>query len=141
MRAKTKVATATTIHPLYILLAALTLLMLLPMAARADGKSQIVTAWTHADLAGKATALDGVHMHLHHALNCLVGASGAGYDGKQMNPCANAGNGAIPDAKDAATKTALEAAAKEAEAGIVETDLAKAQADANGVAAKLKALE
>ncbi|HEY4124775.1 MAG TPA: hypothetical protein VGM36_09185, partial [Rhizomicrobium sp.] len=73
-------------------------------ASAADVKSEIVTAETHAGLAAKATTLDGVHMHLHHALNCLAGPNGAGYDAKQMNPCANSGNGAIADTTDAAKK-------------------------------------
>ncbi|MBI3676673.1 MAG: hypothetical protein HY243_08660 [Proteobacteria bacterium] len=41
--------------------------------ANADAKSEVVTAWTHADLASKAGDLSGVTMHLHHVLNCLVG--------------------------------------------------------------------
>ena len=45
--------------------------------------------------------MPGVQAHLHHTLNCLVGPGGDGFDAKQMNPCAQAGNGAIPDAKDA----------------------------------------
>jgi hypothetical protein len=126
--------------PIYFL-AALSLLALLPMAARADMHGELVTATTHADLAGQAANIDGVHAHLHHALNCLVGANGSGYDAKQMNPCANAGNGVIPDTTDAAKKTALQAAAKKAEAGIAETDLAKAKADATATAAALKALQ
>jgi len=127
-------------NPVYFI-AALSLLALIPMAARADMHGELVTATTHADLAGQAANIDGVHMHLHHALNCLVGAKGSGFDAAQMNPCANAGNGVIPDTTDAAKKTALEAAVKKAEAGIAETDLAKAKADATATAAALKALQ
>jgi hypothetical protein len=131
---------AIALKPVYFL-AALSLLALIPMAARADMHGELVTATTHADLAGQAANIDGVHMHLHHALNCLVGANGAGYDAAQMNPCANAGNGVIPDTTDAAKKKALQSAAKKAEAGIAETDLAKAKADATATAAALKALQ
>ena len=95
--------------------------------AKADAKSEVVTAWTHADLAAKATDLAGITMHLHHTLNCLVGPNGNGFDAKQINPCANAGAGAIPDAKSAATKKSLGAAADEARAGIATTDFAIAQ--------------
>ena len=109
--------------------------------ALADVKSEIVTAETHAGLAAKATALDGVHMHLHHAVNCLVGANGKGFDAKQLNPCAHNGNGAIPDTADAAKKARLQAAVDKAESGIAATDLATAQKAATDTEAMLKAEE
>ena len=110
-------------------------------ASAADVKGEIVTAETHAGLAAKASDLDGVHMHLHHTLNCLVGPNGAGFDAKQMNPCANSGSGAIPDTPDAAKKKSLQAAADKAKDGIAQTNIATAQKDANDVAAMLKAGE
>ena len=110
-------------------------------ASAADVKGEIVTAETHAGLAAKASDLDGVHMHLHHTLNCLVGPNGAGFDAKQMNPCANSGSGAIPDTTDAAKKKSLQAAADKAKDGIAQTNIATAQKDANDVAAMLKADE
>ena len=79
-------------------------------------------AETHAGLAAKAGSLDGVHQHLHHALNCLVGPAGNGFDAKEMNPCANAGNGAIPDTTDAAKKTALQSAADQLSTSIAEKE-------------------
>jgi len=112
--------------------------LLLPVAALADAHSEIVNAETHAGLAAKGTDLAAVHMHLHHTLNCLVGPSGAGFDAKEINPCANAGSGAIPDAAGTAKKKTLEAAAAEARAGIAEAVLAKAQQDATKIAALLK---
>lgn len=140
MRAK---ATAAVIRPATAIafLAALSLAVLIPLKARADAHGELVTAMTHADLAGKAADIDGVHMHLHHALNCLAGPGGAGYDAKQMNPCANAGKGAIPDATDAAKKKALEDAAKSLTAGIAETDIAKAKADAASAASKIMSVQ
>src|SRR5579863_5167477 len=75
--------------------------LLLPTAAFADAAQEIATAQTHAGLAAKAPAIDGIHMHMHHALNCLVGPKGDGFDASNMNPCAAQGNGAIPDASDA----------------------------------------
>lgn len=116
-------------------------LSLIAVQASADVKSEIVNAETHAGLAAKATAIDGVHMHLHHALNCLVGPSGTGYDAKQMNPCAHSGNGAIPDTTDAAKKKSLQAAADKAASGIAETDMAAAQKAATDTEAMLKPLE
>lgn len=136
MRIKTKTAA---IHPLWFL-GALALAALIPFRAHADAHSEIVTASTHAELAGSATDINGVHMHLHHALNCLAGVGGDGYDKTQMDPCANAGKGAIPDAGNDATKTALIKAASMAKTGIAEADLAKAQADAKATAAALKAV-
>lgn len=124
-----------------ILALASALSLIAAQAYAADVKSEIVNAETHAGLAAKATAIDGVHMHLHHALNCLVGPSGTGFDAKQMNPCANSGNGAIPDTTDAAKKKSLQSAADKAASGIAATDLAAAQKDASDTAAILKPLE
>ncbi len=118
------------------------LLAFVPLSAHAaDVHGEIVTAATHAGLAAQGADLDTVHMHLHHTLNCLVGPGGAGFDVKQMNPCANSGNGAIPDTSNAAKKAALQNAANEAATGIAETNLAKAQKDASDTAALLKAQE
>lgn len=112
-----------------------------PMAANADSASEAVTAATHAGLAAKSADINGVHTHLHHALNCLVGPGGAGFDKTNINPCANAGKGAIPDATDADTKTSLEAAAEKARAGIASNDVATAKNDATDVEEMLKALK
>jgi hypothetical protein len=113
-------------------------LSLIATCALADVKSEITTAETHAELAAKAATLDGVHMHLHHAVNCLVGPNGTGFDAKQINPCAHNGNGAIPDTADAAKKAKLQAAADKAESGIAATDLAAAQKAATDTATMLK---
>jgi len=107
--------------------------------AFADVAGQLTVAQTHAGLAAKAAAVDGVHMHLHHALNCLVGPGGAGFDAGQANPCAKAGNGALPEATDAGQKTRIEAAATKISAGIAATDLAAAQAAATEAAAAIGA--
>jgi hypothetical protein len=109
-----------------------------PLSARSDGASETVTAQTHADLAAHAADLAGVHMHLHHVLNCLVGPGGAGFDPKEMNPCANAGNGAIPDTADAAKKKVLNTAADMAKSGIAATSLSTAQKTAGDIAQMLK---
>ena len=100
--------------------------MLLPLPAFADAHSETVQGATHAGLAAQSGDVAMVHTHLHHTLNCLVGPKGAGFDANQMNPCANAGTGAIPDS-GMMKKLPLEAAAAEARLGIAEPDLAKAQ--------------
>src|SRR5579864_6291085 len=89
-----------------------------PVAAYANAASEVVTAQTHADLAAHAADLAGVHMHLHHVVNCLVGPAGTGFDAKELNPCANAGNGAIPDTTDAGQKKVLNEAVTKAQSGI-----------------------
>lgn len=114
---------------------------LLPLrAVAADLGSEIVTAATHADLASQASDIAGVHMHLHHALNCLVGPAGKGFDAKEINPCANSGAGALVDETDVSKKPALEAAAASAAAGIASSDIVAAKKDAVDVATTLKAL-
>ena len=113
-------------------------LALAPAAAYADAASEIVTAQTHADLAVHAADLAGVHMHLHHTVNCLVGPGGTGFDAKELNPCANAGNGAIPDSTSAGQKKMLAEAVAKAESGIAATQLSAAQKAAGDTAAMLK---
>jgi hypothetical protein len=115
---------------------------LLPLRAlAADLGSEIVTAETHAGLAAQASDIAGVHMHLHHALNCIVGPSGNGFDAKEMNPCANSGAGALVDETDVSKKPILEKAEASAEAGIAATDVEAARKDATDTAATLKSLK
>jgi hypothetical protein len=108
-------------------------------ALAADPGTEITTAATHAGLAAQAADVAGVHTHLHHTVNCLVGPGGAGFDAKELNPCANSGGGAIPDSTNAATKQKLEAALAKANSGIAATDFAAAQKDASSTEAMLKA--
>jgi len=122
--------------------AALVACLLAPFPVMAaDLAGEISTAATHATLAAQASAIGMVQMHLHHTLNCLVGAGGDGFDAKQINPCAGSGSGAIPDTSDAAKKKALEDAAATVRAGLATTDLATAQKAANDAAAALKAIK
>lgn len=92
--------------------------------------AEISNARTHANNAANAPTLDAVHTHMHHALNCLVGPKGEGFDAGQMNPCTNAGNGAIVDETDAAKKAKLEDAKASLMKGLTQTDLKTAQASA-----------
>ncbi len=121
--------------------AAVAAALLLPTAVLADAHSEIVNAGVHAGLAVGSADIAGVHTHLHHALNCLVGPGGNGFAANEMNPCAQAGSGAIPDTADATKKSALEAAAAEARAGIAATDLAAAKKAATDVKAMLAKVE
>lgn len=110
-------------------------------AVAADVKAEIVNAIEHAEYAAEASALAEVHAHLHHALNCLVGPGGNGFDSREMNPCTGSGNGIIPDTTDAAAKARLEGAAAKARDGLATNDMAKAKADATAVADVLKAMK
>ena len=122
--------------------AAIAALVLVPLPVlAADVAGEISTAATHATLASQATALDGVHTHLHHTLNCLVGPGGSGFDAKQINPCAGSGSGAIPDTSDAAKKKALEDAANTVRAGLAASDMATAKKAASDSATALKAVK
>jgi hypothetical protein len=116
----------------------LTAALALATSVLADASSETVTAATHAELAAGASDLSGVHTHLHHALNCLVGPGGKGFDTKEMNPCAQSGKGAIPDTSDAAKKSSLEAAAEKARAGLAANDMKAAKADASVACSMLK---
>ena len=75
-------------------------LLTFPIAAYADAASEIATAGQHAGFAAAAPNLLQTHMHLHHALNCLVGPQDGDFDKTNMNPCAQKGKGAFPDESD-----------------------------------------
>ena len=110
-------------------------------AAYADAAGEIATAAQHAGFAAAAPNLTQTHMHLHHAVNCLVGPGGSGFDSTNMNPCAKSGNGAIPDETNSAIKAKLESAVTTAEAGIASSDDATAKKDATSTADMLKAIK
>jgi hypothetical protein len=105
-------------------------------AFAADLRGEIVNASEHAEYAAEAADLATAHMHLHHALNCLVGPDGAGFDKTAINPCAHAGNGIIPDSTDAALTAEFQKAAAKSREGLATDDLAKAK-DAATQASKL----
>ena len=105
--------------------------------AFADGPQAVGIAGNHAGLAAKAGAVEMVHTHLHHVLNCLVGPGGQGFDAAPGNPCGMAG-GAIPQTADAAMKTKLEGVATAVRGGIANNDLAAAQKVATDAQTALK---
>ncbi len=116
-------------------LAALTTFM--PTAALADGPQAISTAATQAGLASGSADLAGVQRHLHHALNCLVGPDGEGFDAAPGNPCAAAG-GAIPQTTDAAAQEKLQKAATQVRTAIAGGNLDASKKAATEVQAQLK---
>jgi hypothetical protein len=114
------------------------LVSLLPIAGMADGPQAIATAAQHAGLASNSGDIAGVHRHLHHTLNCLVGPEGDGFDQSAGNPCQAAG-GAIPQTADAELRTKLEGIAGQVRSAIGNSDLAAAKEAAMDVQEMLAA--
>ena len=110
-------------------------------AHAADASTEVTTAATHAGLSAAATSVAMAHTHLHHTLNCLVGPGGDGFDKKELNPCANSGNGAIPDTADSAKKKSLEDVAAKTRTALMNDNLAVVQKDAAAIEADLKAMK
>lgn len=102
-------------------------------AFAADMAPEVKTAATHAGFASQAANVKGVHTHLHHTMNCLVGPDGEGFDSDEMNPCGDMGNGAIPDTEDSKMKKRLEDAVRKANSGLNTNDYDKAKAAAMSV--------
>ena len=116
-------------------------LLIAAPAFAANVATEITTAHTHAIFASKASSITAVHMHMHHALNCLVGPKGEGYDASQMDPCKGSGNGAIPDEMDAAKKSRLETAKTDLVNGIAATNMATAKSAATSAAETLASIK
>ena len=110
-------------------------------AAYAAAAGEIAIAAQHAGFAAAAANLAQTHMHLHHAVNCLVGPGDSDFDSTNMNPCAKTGDGAIPDETSTAIKAKLASAVTTAEAGIASSDEATARKDASSTADLLKAIK
>lgn len=104
-------------------------------------EKEISAAADHAGYAANASDINGVHMHLHHTINCLEGPKGADFSAKDVNPCASLGNGAIPDSTDEPTTSALNDALTSAKAGLAATDFDKAKDDASDTKATLDTLK
>ena len=102
--------------------------LLLSSAAFAQGgdaSKELATASTHAQLSESSQSVEVATMHLHHVINCLVGAHGAGFDAAAGNPCKSMGDGALGDSPKGSElhSKALRALAI-ARRGIAEKDLA-----------------
>ncbi len=113
----------------------------IPAQAAGDPSAELKTAITHAGYSAKQEAQQGVTMHLHHALNCLVGPQDKRFDAAAGNPCQGQGNGYLPDLKAAKGETDqyYEAmwAAQVAEQGLASKNLAETKAAARVVIAVL----
>jgi hypothetical protein len=111
-----------------------------PALAGGNLTTEIHTAAMHAGFSAKSSTLKMVHAHMHHALNCLAGPKGKGYDSAAFDPCKNQGNGAISDATNAAMKQRLEKVAQLLETGLKDKNLHTAQATAAKVEAELNGM-
>jgi hypothetical protein len=108
------------------------------MGASAGGAAnpdqEVATALQHAGMSAGSSKLEDVHMHLHHVINCLVGPSGDGYDSTAENPCKGQGTGAINDVDNKSKqRKKLDEAVKDANKGLKDNDLKKAQKEAKEV--------
>lgn len=119
-------------------IAAAILLAVSAAAFAADAAKEIAVAAQHAAFAAKSETLVGAHAHLHHAVNCLVGPGGEGFDPKELNPCRSMGSGAIPDTLDAGKKKLLKEALAHAKEGLAATDLYSAVKAATRTESALK---
>jgi hypothetical protein len=114
------------------LLAACAALIATPVLA--DTAAELSIAQTHAGMAATQADIAMAQKHLQHAVNCLVGPSGAGFDAAAGNPCGKAGAGAIVDTTNAAQKAKLTSIASAAKAGVGNGDLAASQKAAKATA-------
>ena len=71
------------------------------VSAAGDPSAELNTAVTHAGFAAKYEAMKEITLHLHHALNCLVGPQDKRFDAAAGNPCQGQGDGYLPDQKAA----------------------------------------
>ena len=62
-------------------------------------QTELKTAITHAGFAEKYDSMKEVSLHLHHVVNCLVGANDPMYDKASGNPCEGQGSGIMPEIK------------------------------------------
>lgn len=79
------------------------------VAAGGDFGKQLQTAIQHAEFSSKSDNVKGVHLHLHHVVNCLEGVHGRHFFKAAGDPCKGQGNGALNDfsGKPAAAKRTL----------------------------------
>jgi hypothetical protein len=71
------------------------------VSAAGDPSAELNTAITHAGFAAKYETMKEITLHLHHALNCLVGPQDKLFDPAAGNPCQGQGNGYLSDQKAA----------------------------------------
>jgi hypothetical protein len=87
-------------------------------AMAVNAQKEIQTAAEHAGFAASAKDVKDTHMHLHHAINCIVGPTGDGFDSAFADPCKGMGNGALNDVGNKETKAMIGQALSLAKVGI-----------------------
>lgn len=117
-------------------------LSLTAVAAPGHANKEIATAIIHANVASKVDSLSGVHLHLHHVLNCVLGPHSKQYSAAAEKlsayKCVGLGDGALPDSRDPAVRRDLQQVAKHADGGIQATQFNAAHEAAVVVLAELK---
>lgn len=112
------------------------------LAATGNANREIATAIIHANVASKVDSIDGVHLHLHHVLNCVLGPHSSQYSAAAEKlsayKCVGLGNGALPDSRDPAVRSDLRQVAKLAGQGVHDSQFAAAHQAAVAVLAELK---
>ena len=108
------------------------------MGASATGPAnpdqEISTALQHAGMSAGSSKLEDVHAHLQHVINCIVGPSGTGFDASAEDPCKGQGTGAINDVDNKSKeRKELDEAVKDANKGLKDNDMKKAQKYAKDV--------
>ena len=103
-------------------------------AGSANPDQEVATALQHAGMSAGSSKLEDVHAHLQHVINCLVGPSGAGFDASAEDPCKGQGAGAINDVDNKSKqRKKLDEAVKDANKGLKDNDMKKAQKYAKDV--------
>jgi hypothetical protein len=104
------------------------------MAGSANPDQEIATALQHAGMSAGSSKLEDVHAHLQHVINCIVGPSGQGFDAAAEDPCKGQGAGAINDVDNKSKqRKKLDEAVKDANKGLKDNDMKKAQKYAKDV--------
>lgn len=107
---------------------------------------EMAAAQYHVHAVQMMTTVANAQLHLHHAINCLVGVNGAGYSAAAERlsgmPCKGLGHGAIADSASSGPRhAALEMALGAAQAGVEASQLKQVQADAVRAVAALHAAQ
>lgn len=111
-----------------------------------NAREGIANARMHASVAAKVDTLDGVHLHLHHVVNCLEGSHGAQYSAKaealSEYHCNSLSEGVVDDPQAGPhVRRLARKAVQEALAGIHTDNLVAGHRDAAGVVKALAATQ
>lgn len=107
-------------------------------AVAGSAGEQAGVAAKHAGFAAQAESTAGVHKHLKHTINCLVGPGGNEFYADAANPCRDLGKGAISESADWADKRKYEAAVAEAKMGLATGNYVAAKRAAGETQAQLE---